>query len=104
MVELRKDINWGPEVEQLPTLNHSQIQESISNGKCLIILEEYVYDVTSFLREHPGGDKILKAYAGRDATAAFNGGSNVHTQSARLRAHMMIIGKLAQSNVNCQGS
>ena len=31
-----------------------------------------VYDVTEFLRRHPGGAAVLQAYAGLDATAAFS--------------------------------
>ncbi|GMM51562.1 Cyb5 protein [Starmerella bacillaris] len=30
-----------------------------------------VYDVTSFVDQHPGGDEVLLEYAGRDATTAF---------------------------------
>ena len=31
-----------------------------------------VYDLTKFLPEHPGGQKIILKYAGKDATAAFD--------------------------------
>jgi L-lactate dehydrogenase (cytochrome) len=30
-----------------------------------------VYDLSSFLSEHPGGAKVLMREAGRDGTAAF---------------------------------
>ena len=30
-----------------------------------------MYDLTQFLPEHPGGQKIIMKYAGRDATKAF---------------------------------
>ncbi|CAM1501106.1 Fc.00g102680.m01.CDS01 [Cosmosporella sp. VM-42] len=36
-----------------------------------IIVENDVYDVTKFLDEHPGGAKILKRFAGKNATKAF---------------------------------
>ncbi|KAI5462458.1 cytochrome b5-like heme/steroid binding domain-containing protein [Mariannaea sp. PMI_226] len=36
-----------------------------------LIVESNVYDVTKFLEEHPGGAKILKRFAGKDATKAF---------------------------------
>ncbi|KYK60318.1 cytochrome b5 [Drechmeria coniospora] len=40
------------------------------NGYWLIV-ENGVYDLTKFMDEHPGGDKVLKRFAGKNATKAF---------------------------------
>lgn len=37
-----------------------------------VIIDGQVLDVTSFLADHPGGEKAILLYAGRDATEEFN--------------------------------
>lgn len=36
-----------------------------------VIIHDKVYDLTEFLPEHPGGQKIIMKYAGKDGTKAF---------------------------------
>ncbi|XP_061399467.1 cytochrome b5 [Musca vetustissima] len=49
---------------------------SINNGEdgkpVWIIIKGDVYDVTKFVKEHPGGEELLLEYAGKEATKAFN--------------------------------
>ena len=49
----------------------------------LLAISGIIYDVSSFLDDHPGGRSLLRAYMGRDATKAFNGGVYNHNNSAR---------------------
>ncbi|KAI5293074.1 hypothetical protein KEM52_005846 [Ascosphaera acerosa] len=60
-----------------------------------IIVDSGVYDVTAFVDEHPGGAKILKRMAGKDATKQFwkyHGESVLKKYGERLK-----VGELAES-------
>jgi len=39
---------------------------------CWVMISGQVLDVTKFLPDHPGGEKAILLYAGRDATEEFN--------------------------------
>lgn len=43
-----------------------------SKESCWVIVHGKAYDVTEFLPEHPGGQKIILKYAGKDATDEFD--------------------------------
>ena len=43
----------------------------MTKEKIIIHIDGDKFDVTDYIREHPGG-KILKLYNGKDATQAFN--------------------------------
>jgi hypothetical protein len=47
----------------------------------VVILHHSVYDLTSFLPHHPGGDAIIREYHGQDATRIFD--LAMHSQIAR---------------------
>ena len=56
-----------------------------------LIVEGKVYDVTSYIDVHPGGDSLLK-WLGQEATAPFNG--TQHPGSARDNLDNYLIGDL----------
>ncbi|KAL5572552.1 hypothetical protein UlMin_022149 [Ulmus minor] len=53
---------------------YSKVEVSLHKSRtdCWIIIKDKVYDVTSYVEEHPGGDAIL-AHAGDDSTEGFYG-------------------------------
>ncbi len=49
-----------------------------SPSDCWMIINNRVWDVTSFLRDHPAGPLIMQLHGGRDASTAF---LDVHSES-----------------------
>jgi L-lactate dehydrogenase (cytochrome) len=47
------------------------VQKHNSQESCWVVLYGRVYNLTSFLHQHPGGANIILAYAGHDATEYF---------------------------------
>ncbi|KZZ88270.1 Aldolase-type TIM barrel [Ascosphaera apis ARSEF 7405] len=52
-------------------LTGAEVAKHDSADSCWVIVHGKAYDVTDFLPEHPGGQKIILKYAGKDATEAF---------------------------------
>lgn len=63
-----------------------------SQENCWIVLSGKVYDVTSYLEEHPGGINKIMEWAGGDATKAFE--EVRHSISALQKAEQFVIGEV----------
>ncbi|XP_067938340.1 cytochrome b5-like isoform X2 [Watersipora subatra] len=51
--------------------SRTEVSNHASYDSCWVIIDNDVYDVTTFLKQHPGGDEILLEHAGSDCTTAF---------------------------------
>lgn len=50
---------------------HEEVSKHNEIEDCWVIIEDRVYDVTSFLEHHPGGYDVILDCAGSDATESF---------------------------------
>ncbi|KAM5539775.1 hypothetical protein V8D89_006588 [Ganoderma adspersum] len=50
----------------------AEVAKHNKKDDCWVIIDGKVLDVTAFLPDHPGGEKAILLYAGRDATEEFN--------------------------------
>lgn len=57
-----------------------------------LILDGYIIDCRQIVHQHPGGENMIRRWLHKDATRAFHGGLNNHTQSARSWMETMRIG------------
>ncbi|KAJ6760390.1 CYTOCHROME B5 [Salix purpurea] len=64
---------------------------------CWLIISGKVYDVTSFMDDHPGGDEVLLSSTGKDATNDFEDVG--HSDDAREMMEKYVIGEVDATTV-----
>lgn len=75
----------------------AEVASHNSPSNCWLIIHGNVYDVGSFLDQHPGGSDVIIPYCGKDATQAFEtqgGRRSTHSQSARQLLAQYQVGTL----------
>ncbi|XP_071689894.1 cytochrome b5 [Rutidosis leptorrhynchoides] len=85
----------------MPTLTKlysmQEASEHNSAGDCWIVVDGKVYDVSSYMEEHPGGDDVLLEVTGKDATDEFEDAG--HSKSARELMESFCVGELDTSDI-----
>ena len=76
----------------------SEVSKHSSKSDCWIIISGSVFDMTSFIDSHPGGNAILQG-CGKDATLLFNSVPN-HNQAIKDFLRTFKIGIITQQNKN----
>lgn len=69
-----------------------EIREHNMSHDTWLIIHDKVYDITSFLEEHPGGEEVLLEQAGADATESFEDVG--HSTDAREMLQQYLVGEL----------
>ncbi|KAG1354536.1 cytochrome b5 [Cocos nucifera] len=79
------------------TYHFDEVAKHNVTKDCWLIISGKVYDVTPFMDEHPGGDEVLLAATGKDATNDFEDVG--HSTSARELMVKYCIGNIDSSTV-----
>ena len=77
------------------TLADVRKEQDGNPDKCLIVIEDGVYDAKSFLFDHPGGPDAITDMKGMDATSAFEAVG--HSKDARTTLKGLKVGTLANA-------
>lgn len=84
----------------------------VKKGQQLVVLDDLILDVSSFMNFHPGGRFVIKHNVGRDISKYFHGaysleniGRNqvhnyLHSTEARRICNQLVIGKLIETAPN----
>ncbi|KAI3450866.1 hypothetical protein Pfo_007531 [Paulownia fortunei] len=68
----------------------AEVAEHNTTKDCWLTIFGKVYNVTTFLDEHPGGDEVLLSATGKDATAEFDDVGHSHDAWAMLENTMWV--------------
>ena len=91
-----------PSTQTTPTtlaLTMAELAKHNSSSSCWLLISGKIYDVTSYLGQHPGGTSAILATCGTDATVAYStrGGTGSHSASANAMLAAYYIGDLNQT-------
>jgi cytochrome b involved in lipid metabolism len=71
---------------------YSDVSEHATKKDLYIVVHDKVYDCTSFVDEHPGGEEVLLDVGGQDSTEAFEDVG--HSDEARETLDKLLVGTL----------
>jgi cytochrome b involved in lipid metabolism len=86
---------------QTVTLNTQEIAKHNSGTDCWLIINQQVYNVTTYLNQHPGNASTILPYCGQDGTTAFDtkgrSAGNTHSSFANNLLGQFLIGSVGDS-------
>lgn len=74
--------------------SEKEVSRHRSKESCWVLKGSRVYDVTGFLRMHPGGEALLLGRGGSDISRELEGPPHRHSQNARRWMEQYYIGEL----------
>jgi hypothetical protein len=85
----------SPEVTTSSGYTMAKVKENNSATSCWSLINGNVYDLTKWIKSHPGGASAIKGICGRDGSANFNGRHGGQSNPAENLA-MYLLGPLAK--------
>jgi len=73
-------------------LTYAEVQKHSTKKDLYLVIHDKVYNTSSFVDEHPGGEEVLLDVGGQDATEAFEDVG--HSDEAREILDGLLVGKL----------
>eukprot|EP00061_Rhincodon_typus_P006556 g27315.t1 len=73
----------------------AEVQENTTVDSCWIIHGRRVYDVSSFIQRHPGGEQMIVRRAGTDVSRDMAGPPHRHSSNAHRWLQQYYIGELS---------
>ena len=78
----------------------AEVAKHNTASDCWIIIDGKVYDVTSWVSKHPGGDAIILAYGGMDATDVYDAFHDVHEESHEKMRALFYVGDVTDQKIS----
>ncbi|KAK0658204.1 Ceramide very long chain fatty acid hydroxylase SCS7 [Lasiodiplodia hormozganensis] len=84
----------------LPTITQAEVQAHNSAESCYVTIGSKVFDITSFVEDHPGGGDLILEYGGKDITDILaDEVSHTHSDSAYEILDEHLVGFVANEKV-----
>jgi len=74
---------------------YAEVSEHSSKKDLFVVIHDKVYNASSFVDEHPGGEEVLLDVGGQDATEAFEDVG--HSDEAREILEPLLVGSLKRA-------
>ncbi|KAF1953799.1 cytochrome b5 [Byssothecium circinans] len=74
---------------------YAEVLEHNTKKDLFLVIHDKIYNATSFIDEHPGGEEVLLDVGGQDATEAFEDVG--HSDEAREILDGLLVGKLKRT-------
>ncbi|NXA90644.1 FA2H hydroxylase, partial [Melanocharis versteri] len=72
----------------------AEVRARCAQGACLVSCHGRLYDLSGFVRLHPGGEQLLRRRAGTDVSAALDGPPHRHSANARRWLEQYYVGEI----------